>query len=169
MVSVGRILRSHDKSGEVKLRLFELESLNLDGVVSVFIGRGGSVREFQVESVRPCGKDFILKLAGVDSLSQADGLVGMDLRLAESALAELDEGHYYVYELVGCRVVTQGGDDLGRVSDVIFQGEGSLLAVDSGGKEVLIPFQEAFCKGIDLAAREIRVDLPEGLLDLNES
>ncbi len=48
-------------------------------------------------------------------------------------------------------------------------GASSLLVVDRRGKEALIPFHESFCKEVDLAAKEIRVDLPAGLLDLNES
>jgi 16S rRNA processing protein RimM len=169
LVSVGRILRSHDKRGEVKLRLFDLDNLDLAGVEKVFIGRAGRAQEFRVESVRPCGNDFILKLAGVDSLSQADRLIDQDVMVAESALSALEAGRFYIFELVGCRVVTLTGDDVGAVSDVLLLGASSLLVVNRRGKEALIPFHESFCKEVDLAAKEIRVDLPAGLLDLNES
>lgn len=169
MVSVGRILRSHDKSGEVKLRLFGFEGIDLARVERIFIGREGDAKEFVVESARPCGRDFILKLAGVDSLPQADRLADSDVWIAESALPSLETGGFYVFELVGCRVIDPAGDEVGTVSDVILVGAGSLLAVDRGGREVLIPFHESFCKEVNLSAKEIRVDLPEGLLDLNES
>jgi 16S rRNA processing protein RimM len=169
LVTVGRILRSHDKYGEVKFRLFELENIDLARVERVLIGRGGNVEEFQVESVRPSGHDFILKLTGVDSLSQADGLAHRDVMIAESALAALGEGRFYVFELVGCRVITLTGEEVGQVADVVLLGASSLLSVDVRGKEVLIPFHESFCKEVNLAAKEIRVDLPAGLLNLNES
>jgi 16S rRNA processing protein RimM len=116
LVTVGRILRSHDKYGEVKFRLFELENIDLARVERVLIGRGGNVEEFQVESVRPSGHDFILKLTGVDSLSQADGLAHRDVMIAESALAALGEGRFYVFELVGCRVITLTGEEVGQVA-----------------------------------------------------
>ncbi len=169
MVSVGRILRSHDKSGEVKLRLFEFDGIDLAGVERMFIGREGDAKEFVVESARPRGRDIILKLAGVDSLSQADRLADSYVWIAESSLPPLERGGFYVFELVGCRVIDPAGDELGTVSDVIIVGTGSLLAVDRRGREVLIPFHESFCKEVNLSAREIRVDLPEELLDLNES
>ena len=169
MVTVGRILRSHDKWGEVKLRVFELENLDLARVERVFVGRGGRGEEFQVESVRPAGHDFILKLADVDSLSQADRLAHLDVMIPESALAALEEGRFYIFELVGCRVITVTGEEVGTVADVILLGENSLLSVDRRGEEALIPFIESFCKEVNLAAKEIRVDLPAGLLDLNES
>ena len=119
--------------------------------------------------MRPCGNDFILKLAGVDSLSQADRLVDQDVMVAETALSALEAGRFYIFELVGCRVMTLTGDDVGTVSDVLLLGASSLLVVNRRGKEALIPFHESFCKEVDLAAKEIRVDLPAGLLDLNES
>jgi 16S rRNA processing protein RimM len=169
LVSVGWILRSHDKSGEVKLRIFDPEIVDLARVERVYIGKGGQVEEFHVESARPCGKDFIFKLAGVDSLSRADRLARLDVMIDESALATLDEGRFYTFELVGCRVITLTGEEVGTVSDVILSGAGSLLAVDSRGKEVLIPFHESICKEVSLAAKEIRIDPPAGLLDLNES
>mgnify|MGYP001049228322 CR=1 FL=1 len=169
MVSVGRVLRSHDKWGEVKVRLLEPGLVNLAKVETVQLGRGGIVEEFRVQSARPRGKDFVLKLAGVDSLSQADRLVGRDVLVAESSLAGLEAGRFYVFDLVGCRVRTMAGDEIGRVTDVVLQGERALLVVDRGGREALVPFHESFCKEVSLPAREIRVELPEGLLDLNES
>jgi 16S rRNA processing protein RimM len=169
LVTVGRILRSHDKWGEVKLRVFELENLDLARVERVFVGREGRGNEFRVESVRPAGHDFILKLKGVDSLSQADSLAHLDVMIPESALASLEEGRFYIFELVGCRVISVTGEEIGTVADVVLLGENSLLSVDRCGKEALIPFIESFCKEVNLAAKEIRVDLPAGLLDLNES
>jgi 16S rRNA processing protein RimM len=169
LVSVGRILRSHDKWGEVKLRLFDLDNIDLAGVETVFIGKGGRAEEFRVESLRPRGHDFIIKLAGVDSLSQADRLVDLDVMVAERVLAALEKGRFYIFELVGLRVITMIGDEVGTVSDVILLGESSLLVVDRRGQEALVPFHESFCKEVDLAAKVIKVDLPAGLLDLNES
>jgi len=169
LVSVGRILRSHDRSGEVKLRIFDPENLDLASVERISIGKRGHAEEYRVESVRPCGKDFILKLAGVDSLSRADQLAHLDVMIEESALATLEEGRFYTFELVGCRVITLTGEVIGTVSDVIPAAAGPLLAVDGRRGEVLIPFHESICKEVSLAAKEIRVDPPAGLLELNES
>jgi len=169
LVSIGRILRSHDTTGEVKLRLYEQRDIDLAAVGSVFIGREGEAEEFRVESSRASGNDFIVKLAGVNSLSQADRLAGADLFIPESGLASLDEGQYYLFELRGCRVVTVTGEDVGTVIDVLLLGESSLLVVGRRGGEAYIPFHESICKEVDLARREIRVDPPAGLLDVNES
>ncbi len=169
MVTVGRILRSHDKWGEVKLRLFEVENLDLTKIRRVVLGKGGRGQEFRVESVRPAAGDFIVKLAGVDSLVQADRLARLDVCVAESDLAPLEPGRFYIFELVGCRVVTLAGEEVGLVADVVPLGTGALLSVTRRGKEVLIPFHESICKEVSLAAKEIRVDLPAGLLEINES
>jgi 16S rRNA processing protein RimM len=169
LVLIGRILRSHDTRGEVKLRIFERGHVDLAGVKSVFIGKEGEAEEYRIESSRPSGRDFIVKLEGVNTLSQADALAGAPVSIPESAFLSLEKGRYYLFELEGCRVVSAMGEEIGTVTDVLLLGASSVLVVDSRGKEVLIPFHESICKEVDLAAKEIRVDLPAGLLDLNES
>jgi 16S rRNA processing protein RimM len=169
LVSVGRIVRSHDKWGEVKVRLFDLDRLDLAGVGSIIIRKGERTEELSIESARPQGRDLILKLAGVDSLSGADALAGLEVMVEERALARLESGRFYVFELVGCRLVTPAGDEVGLVTDVIVLGENSLLAVDRQGREVLIPFHESICREIRLADKVITVELPPGLLEINES
>jgi 16S rRNA processing protein RimM len=169
LVGIGRILRSHGTTGEVKLRIFERGHVDLAVVKSVFIGKEGEAEEYRIESSRASGRDFIVKLEGVNSLSRADGLAGAAVSILESAFLSLEEGQYYLFELEGCRVVSVTGEEIGTVTDVLLLGASSLLVVDRRGKEVLIPFHESICKEVDLAAKEIRVDLPAGLLDLNES
>jgi len=167
LVPIGRILRSHDSTGEVKLRIFELDHIDLAAVRSVFIEREGEAEEYRIESSRPAGRDFIVKFGGVDSQWKADRLAGLDILLPESAFFSLEAGRYYLFQLEGCRVASLTGEEIGVVTDVLLVGAGGLLVVDSRGKEVLIPFHESMCKEVDLAKKEIWVDLPAGLLDLN--
>ena len=80
----------------------------------------------------------------------------------------LGEGVYYQHQLVGCDVETVSGGRIGQVSRVDGGAGGSLLAVRGARGEVLIPFARHICVDIDVAARRIRIDPPEGLLELNE-
>jgi len=64
--------------------------------------------------------------------------------------------------------VTKDGEGLGTVKSLLAAGEGTVLVVERGGREVLIPFTRSLCLDVDTSRREIRVDLPDGLLDLNE-
>jgi 16S rRNA processing protein RimM len=79
----------------------------------------------------------------------------------------LEPGRYYEYQLVGCIVETMGGVVLGRVQRVEGGPGGSRLVVDRTGDEILIPLAVEICVDIDIAAGRIRIEAPEGLLDLN--
>ena len=110
----------------------------------------------------------MLKFAGVDSISDAEQLVGMELQIPQEQRAELQAGAAYVSDLVGCEVLVNTVGELvgiGTVSDVQFgAGEAPLLVV-KGEREYLVPYAEAFLKATDLPGRRIEMELPEGLLE----
>ena len=168
MITVARILRSQGQNGELRLRFFYITPTDCSGLKSVFIGREGDLREYAVESVVLRGKNFDLKLEGVDSLSQADRLAGLDVLVPEEALKEREKDEYFLFQLIGCSVIDGHGKMTGRVKDVLSAGSGDLLVVEGEGKEILIPFHESICLEVDVPGKRIRIDPPEGLLDLNE-
>jgi 16S rRNA processing protein RimM len=116
----------------------------------------------------PRGKALQVKLAGVDSLDLADRLAGMDVFVSAEILRPAEEGNFFIFQLIGCQVLTLEGEKIGPVVDVFSAGESHSLVVERKGKEVLIPFHESICTGVDLARKEIRISPPAGLLDLNE-
>jgi 16S rRNA processing protein RimM len=126
----------------------------------------GTRRDLQLEEHWFHKGHVILKFAGVDSISDAERLAGIELQIPEEQRAELDAGAAYVSELVGCSLVDRGSL-IGAVAEVRFgAGEAPLLVIRSGEQEFLVPYAEAFLKGTDLAARRIEMELPEGLLEL---
>ena len=118
---------------------------------------------------------LILRFAGVDSISQAERLRGRLLMIPQRERVALGQNQYYVWELIGCAVVSRGSrQPLGEVTGVEPTGGVELLRVQPGGSEhtgrdeLLIPFAQEICSEIDVSARRIVIDPPEGLLDLNE-
>jgi 16S rRNA processing protein RimM len=108
---------------------------------------------------------LIFKFRGVDTISDAERLNGLEVRIPMSQRVELDPGEFFQSELIGCDVVDRRtGESLGLVSDWQDSGGPGLLVV---GESLLIPFVRAICVEIDPAARRIAVELPEGLKDLN--
>ena len=129
----------------------------------------GSRRQMQLEEHWFHKGHVILKLAGVDSISDAERLAGVELQIPEEQRAELEAGASYISELVGCAVIDRGSL-IGTVAEVRFgAGEAPLLVVRRDEQEFLVPYAEAFLKGTDLAARRIEMELPEGLLELQAS
>jgi len=104
----------------------------------------------------------------VDTLEGADALAGAEVFVAEESFRPLDCGAYYEFQLVGSRVVTVGGTEVGTVRDVLPAGGSNVLVVARGDDEVYVPFAESICRRVDPAGRVIVIDPPDGLLDLNE-
>ncbi len=101
-------------------------------------------------------------------MSDAEKLVGCEVRIPLSERMPLPDASYYVNDLIGCEVYERGGGRsgdsiLGLVRDVQFTGGAPLLAVDTASGELLIPLAQEICVSVDLAARRIEVILPEGL------
>lgn len=65
-------------------------------------------------------------------------------------------------------MVTESGDSIGLVKDILVIRENDLLVVEKGEREVFIPFTDSICVSVNLGKKEIVIDPPDGLLDLNE-
>jgi 16S rRNA processing protein RimM len=125
-------------------------------------------RELQVEELWPHKELLVLKFVGVDSISEAEPLLRCELQVPRSERAELESGWNYVSDLVGCAVLDHG-IVVGRIEDVQFgAGEAPLLIVaDSSGKKFDVPFAGAYLESVDIAGRQVRMNLPEGMLEIN--
>jgi len=123
-------------------------------------------RELKVEELWPHKGLLVLKFTGVDSISEAETLVGSELQVPRDERAQLEAGWTYVSDLVGCAVF-EGDREIGTIHDVRFgAGEAPLLVV-KGDKEYEIPFADAYLKAADLERKQIRMQLPEGMLEVN--
>ena len=133
----------------------------------------GARRELQLESFWPHGPHYVLKFEGVDSISDAETLVGCELQVAAQERAELESGSAYVSDLVGCTVIAVGApgqpdSEVGQVAHVQFgAGEAPLLIVRHGDAEYMLPFAAEYLDIVDVAQKRIRMRLPEGMLDIN--
>jgi 16S rRNA processing protein RimM len=128
----------------------------------------GSRRELEVEDLWPHKGLLVVKFRGVDSMNDAELLIGSELQVPSAERAELDAGWTYVSDLIGCRVLDHARE-IGRIEDVQFgAGEAPLLIVaDGAGRKYDVPFAEAYLEGVDIAQRQVRMNLPEGMLELN--
>jgi 16S rRNA processing protein RimM len=95
-------------------------------------------------------------------------LVGCEVQIPESERAPLEEGRYYISDLKGCTLFN-GDQPVGTVKDVNtdMAGAAPLLVVETSKGEVDVPFAEAYIASVDVSAKELRMNRPEGLLDVN--
>jgi 16S rRNA processing protein RimM len=119
----------------------------------------------EVENTWMHGDHLILKFKGVDTISDAEKLAGAEVAIPFEQRANLAEQEFYQSDLIGCEVVDAAGRSLGVVTDFQETGGAALLQV---GENLLIPFAKSICTKIDLDRKQITVNLPDGLLDLNQ-
>jgi 16S rRNA processing protein RimM len=189
-VAVARILRPRGNKGEVAAELLTDFPERLRERSNVWLAQGsGEPRETRLVSFwmdRNHPGEGIFHLAGVASIGEAEKLRGLLVEIPFEQRAELPPGSYFVTDLIGCSVferpraaaafasppcfAAEAPALLGRVRDVYFPGEGRpgtpLLALETPEGELLVPLAEEICR-VDLAARRIEVELPDGLRDLD--
>ncbi len=165
---VGRVARAHGNRGQV---IVNPETDFVEGRFQVgaelLANRGGRIERLRVTAMRIHLGRPIVALEGVETMNDAEALAGVELRVPVAELAPLPSGMFYRHDLVGCQVETTGGAAVGEVTSVEGELGTSRLIVAGPGGDVLIPLVQAICVDIDVAARRIVVDPPEGLLELN--
>jgi 16S rRNA processing protein RimM len=174
-VTVARVLRPHGRRGEVAAEILTDFPRRLKTLTSAWLCGPSSPDRAVV--IRSCwlsqsrGGQAIFHFEGSDSISDAEKLVGLEVRIPLAERVKLPESSYYVTDLIGCEVREKDGSVIGSVRDVQSTGEGiagtPILVVDSSGAELLIPLAQEICVRVDTAARLIEVVLPEGLRELN--
>lgn len=174
-VTVARVLRPHGRRGEVACEILTDFPDRLTRMASVELWNGKT--EPRTVRVRSCwlsrshGGQAVFHFEGSDSISEAEGLVDLEVQIPLSDRIALPRGHYYVSDLVGCEVSAAKGGVLGVVRDVQFPGEEvagtPILVLDSPRGEILVPLAVEICIAIDVNSKRIRVAPPEGLVDLN--
>lgn len=170
-ITLARVVKTQGRRGEVASEILsDVPDRFAIGMKLLALPRdlNGNRRELEVEELWPHKGLLVFKFAGVDSISDAEALVGSELQVPCTQRATLEEGWKYVSDLIGCAVLDQGRE-VGKLEDVQFgAGEAPLLMVRDAAKRLVeIPFAEAYLDGVDLGQKQIRMKLPEGLLEVN--
>ncbi len=174
-VTLARVLRPHGRRGEVAAEILTDFPQRLKALTAAWLcGRSAPDRPVVIRSCwlsQSRGGQAIFHFQGSDSISDAEKLVGLELRIPLAERTKLPEDSYYITDLIGCEVREKDGNAIGNVRDVQVPGDNiagtPLLVVDSSNGELLIPLAQAICVRVNTAARLIEVILPEGLRELN--
>ena len=167
-VTLARVRKTQGRRGEVAVELHsDVPDRFRPGLRLFALAQDNSRRELRIEELWP-HKDFlVLKFVGIDSISDAEALFGCELQVPRGERAQLEAGWNYVSDLIGC-VVFDTGREIGKIEDVQFgTGEAPLLIVVGGNKRYEVPYAEAYLQSVDLEHKQIRMQLPEGMLELN--
>ncbi|MDH4226300.1 MAG: ribosome maturation factor RimM [Deltaproteobacteria bacterium] len=168
LIPAGRIAGVHGVKGELKIRVYaESEEETKDFITSV-ASKWGRVTvdgvEYEVTGLRGHKGFLLTTLKGVDDRNKAETFVGKDVLVSEDLLPKLDDGEFYMYELVGLSVYADDGRYIGKVCNIFSTGANDVYEVKGPLGEVLIPAIENVVLDVDLEEKKITVHLLEGLI-----
>jgi 16S rRNA processing protein RimM len=138
----------------------------VEGMRLFALAENNTRRELILQGFWPHKGALVMKFEGVDSISDAETLIGSELQVPAEERGRLEQGWAYVSDLIGCTLF-DGEREVGTIKDVRFgAGEAPLLVVE-GEREYEIPFAEAYVRSVELERNRIVLELPEGMLEIN--
>jgi 16S rRNA processing protein RimM len=166
MVAVGRLFKAWGNRGELGAEVYSSHPGRAEKLKDVVLElENGKNRPARVEGVWWHDGRPVFKFEGIDSISEAERWAGADILVADAERELPEEGAYSHADLIGC-VLWNRELKVGAVRAVEDYGGGPLLDVRlEDGRDVLVPFSRSICKQIDVETKNIRAELPEGLIE----
>ena len=163
---VGIITGTHGLKGEVKVFPTTDDMYRYDDLHHVELEFRGRRIPLDIEKVRYFKQSVIVKFKGIDDINDVERYRKCPLFVAREDAVPLEEGENYIADLLGLPVVTDTGETLGPLKDILQTGANDVYVVDYEGRELLIPSIKECILNVDLEKGEILVHLLEGLLSL---
>ncbi|MGL4234587.1 ribosome maturation factor RimM [Tabrizicola sp.] len=162
-ICVGAIAGAFGVSGEVRLKSFCTQPEDIASYGPLMSEDG--TRQFRITLTRPVAGGLGARIAGVATKDDADALRGTGLFVDRAKLPSLPDDEFYHADLIGLEVRDPGGALIGKVAAIHNHGAGDILEISAPGHKsaLLLPFTKAIVPNVDLAARRLVADLPEGL------
>lgn len=162
---IGQIVNTSGLKGEIKIKPFTDDIKKFNNLKTIYVSVKKELKEFEIEHVRFSKNMVFLKLKGIDNIEEAENYRNLYLKIKRDKDEKLEEGVYYVVDLIGCTVYTDDNQNLGEVEDVFSTGSNDVYVVkDELGKQVLLPAIKEVIKSVDIENKKIIVHLLEGLV-----
>ena len=163
---VGVITSTHGVHGEVKVYPTTDDVRRFDYLKDVVLDTKKGYMELQVTGVKYFKNMVILRFKQFDNVDQVIPYKGMDLLVTRENAVPLEEGEYFIADMVGCKIITDEGEDFGELVDVMQTGANDVYVVKTHeGKEVLLPSIDECVLEKNIENKVIKVHIMKGLLD----
>lgn len=170
LFAVGKIVNTHGIRGEIKVvAQTDFPDVRFASGSQLVLVPPEALREepfpVTVKTSRDHKTFLLVQLEQFDNINQVEKYKGGQLKVTEEQLLELEEGEYYYFEIVGCSVVTEDGETLGIVKEILTPGANDVWVVKRPkGPDLLLPVIDECVLEVDVEAKQITVHLMEGLL-----
>ena len=164
-LEIGQIVNTFGIKGEVKVVPFTDDISRFDELKKVYIKNKNQEKQYKIENVKYHKNMVLIKFSGIDKIEDAEMLKNKYLEIDRENAIPLEEGTYFIADLIGLEVYTEDGNLLGKVEDIYNTGSKDIYVVkDELGKQVLLPGIDEVIKNVDLENSKIIVHLIPGLI-----
>ena len=166
MLRIGVVTKPHGLKGEVKVFPTTSDPERFKDCDEVYLVTKNELLTLHVEGVKYFKKQVILKFKEFGRIEDVEGFHQCDLMVTRDEAIELGEGEYFLYDVPGCTVVSDTGETIGEVTDVLETGANAVFVIKTNeGNEVLFPVIDECILKVDVENKRIEAHVMQGLLD----
>ncbi|HEX6923726.1 MAG TPA: ribosome maturation factor RimM [Bacillales bacterium] len=166
---VGKITKPHGLKGEVRVlgsTDFPEERFAAGNTLYMDDGKGGNLVPLVIASRRRNKQFELLRFEGYHNINDVEEMSGALLKVSKDQLSSLADDEFYYHEIIGCLVVTEEGEELGKIKEIIATGANDVWVVKGQNrKEILIPYIDDVVKEVDIEQETVKIHVMEGLLE----
>ena len=164
-LEIGQIVNTFGIKGMVEIKPFTDDIRRFDDLKKVYIENNKSRKEYEIEEVKYHKEMVLIKFKGVETVEQAELLRNYYLKVKREDEPELDDGTFYIVDLLGLEVYSDEGNLLGKLEDIYNTGSNDIYVVKNElGKQLLLPAISDVIKDINLDEKRIVVHILNGLI-----
>lgn len=163
---IGQIVNTFGVKGQVKVKPFTDDIEQFERLKTILVVKNKETIEMKIKEAKFHKNMILLKLEGVDDMNTAEKLKGSYLKIHRKDAHQLEEGEYFIADIIGSDVYTDTGDYLGKVDDIYNSGAQDIYVVKGElGKQILLPSIKEVILDIDVENQKVTVHLLKGLID----
>lgn len=164
-LELGQIVNTFGIKGMIKVKPFTDDITRFDNIKNIYVETNKTENQYEIEEVKYHKGMVLIKFKGIDSIEEAELLRNSYLKIHRKDEPELEEGTYYIADLIGLEVYSDEGSLLGKLDDIYNTGSNDIYVVkDELGKQLLLPAISDVIKKIDLQQKKIVVHILKGLI-----
>lgn len=151
-LEIGQIVNTFGIKGEVKITPFTNDITRFDDLEKVYVKTRKESKQYKIETIRYHKNMVLIKFEGINNPEDANLLRNAFLEIDREDAIPLEEGTYFIVDLIGLEVYTDEGELLGKVEDIYNTGAKDIYVVKNElGKQILLP-------GIDEVIKEVKLN-----------
>lgn len=162
---VGQIVNTQGLKGEVRVYPYSDDIDRFDDLENFYLGKDLNT-VYNVERVRYKGNMVIMKIKNIDTVEAAEKLKNKFMFVSREESRELEEGEYFIADMIGMDVLTVDGEEVGVLKEVLQYAANDVYVIKGkDDREILVPAVMKFVPTIDMEERKMIIDPIKGMLD----